>query len=531
MPTAAMTFLSRLRSGRGLRIALVVAVLGVGVGVGLWGAQQGGSPPVKTATAKPGTVKEEVAEPATVDEVDQADVNSDISGDVESLDVADGDYVYADETLATTDPYSDNAALYEESVALNQDETQLASDESDQSLQSAEAEVASDEMGVSADQAAVTEAQATLATLEAQDQATLQQDEPAVSQAEQTLAADTVQLSTTEATAGGDQTALATSQEQFADAGCPKPPSGSSADCTTLAGAVTKAQSAVTSDEGSLSSDQSAVEDDQQSVQDDQNSLLIAGLNDQSSESQATAKYTTAEQSLFAADASLATAQAAVSQSQGDADVVTQVDAQKVAQLEAKIQSQKDSLKDDRLTAPIAGKVKSVQITPGMDVSSTPTELTSATKPPSAAIVIDSGGSLVAETKVDGASAAGLRVGDPVQLAVPRHPAFDGKVSSIGIISTDQSGAESAPVTVVINGKPPGIYPGLSAEATVVLAQKAHVLSVPSDAVHTSGTHTYVEELVNGRSVDRSVRVGAVGTEFTQIMSGLSDGTEVVIPG
>ena len=106
-----MTFLSRLRSGRGLRVALAVAVVALGVGVGLWGAQQGGSPPPSTATAKPGTVKEEVTEPATVDDVDQADVNSDVSGDVESLDVQDGDYVYADETLATTDPYSDNAAL------------------------------------------------------------------------------------------------------------------------------------------------------------------------------------------------------------------------------------------------------------------------------------------------------------------------------------------------------------------------------------------------------------------------------------
>ena len=49
--------------------------------------------------------------------------------------------------------------------------------------------------------------------------------------------------------------------------------------------------------------------------------------------------------------------------------------------------------------------------------------------------------------------------------------------------------------------------------------------------MHTSGTRTFVEELVNGRTVDHTVRVGAVGTEDTQIMSGLSDGTEVVVPG
>lgn len=526
-----MTLPSRLRGGRGVRVALAVAVLGVGAAVGLWAGQQSGAPPLTVATAKPGTVKEEVAEPATVDDVDQADVNSDISGDVESLDVEDGDYVYADETLATTDPYSDDSTLFEESLALNEDETQLASDESDQSVQSAEAEVATDELGVSTDQAAASQAQAGLATLQAQDQATLQQHESAVSEAEQTLAGDTVQLTANQATGGQDQIALETAEEQFADAGCPKPPSGSTADCTTLAGAVTDAQSAVTSDEGTLGSDQSAVDNDQQSVQDDQSTLLFAGLNDQSSLTQATTKYTSAEQALSAADASLGNAQAVASQSRGDVDEVTEVDAQRVTAVETQIQSQKDSLKDDRLTAPISGKVKSVQIKPGMEVNSAPSQLTPATKPPSAAIVIDSHGSLVAETNVDGVSAASIRIGDSVQLAVPQHPVVNGKVSSIGIISTDASGTESAPVTVVISGEPPGLYPGLSAEAAITLVQKTHVLSVPSDAVHTSGTRTFVDELVNGRSVDRTVRVGAVGTEVTQIVSGLSDGSKVVVPG
>ena len=145
--------------------------------------------------------------------------------------------------------------------------------------------------------------------------------------------------------------------------------------------------------------------------------------------------------------------------------------------------------------------------------------------------MIDSGGSLVAETNVDGSSAASIHVGDPVQLSLPQHPLVDGKVSSIGIISTDPSGAESAPVTVMINGKPSGIYPGITAQASITLVQKTHVLSVPSDAVHTSGTRTFVDEMVNGRSVSHDVRVGVVGTNVTQIVSGLSDGTKVLVPG
>ena len=142
-----------------------------------------------------------------------------------------------------------------------------------------------------------------------------------------------------------------------------------------------------------MSSDQSAVENDQKTVQDDQTNLLIAGLNDQSSLNQATAKYTTAEQALSFADASLANAQAAVSQSRSEVAVVTQVDAQRVTQVEAQIQSQKDSLRDNRLTAPISGTVKSVQIKPGTPVTAAPSALTPMSKAPAAAIVIDSHGS------------------------------------------------------------------------------------------------------------------------------------------
>jgi multidrug efflux pump subunit AcrA (membrane-fusion protein) len=210
--------------------------------------------------------------------------------------------------------------------------------------------------------------------------------------------------------------------------------------------------------------------------------------------------------------------------------VVTQVDAQRVTQVEAQIQSQKDSLRDNRLTAPISGTVKSVQIKPGTPVTAAPSALTPMSKAPAAAIVIDSHGSLVAETNVDGSSAASIHVGDTVQLAVPQHPAVDGTVSSVGIISTNQSGAESAPVTVMITGEPAGIYPGLTAEANITLMQKTHVLTVPSAAVHMSLTRTFVDELVNGRSVSHDVRVGTVGTNVTQIVSGLSDGTKVVVP-
>jgi multidrug efflux pump subunit AcrA (membrane-fusion protein) len=512
-------------------VALAIVVICLGVAVGIWGARQGGSPASTTAAAKSGTVREMVATQATVDDVSEADVNSDLSGDIGSLDVGIGDEVFADETLAETDFSSDDATLYEESLALGDDESQLSSDESNQSLQSANAEVATVQEEVTTDQANAAQAQTGVATVQMQNEATLAQDEPAVSQAETTWSTDNESLTTDQSTLSKDQDALESAQEQFSEAGCPTPPSGSTADCTSLAGAVTHAQAAVASDQATESKDQSAVETDQQSVQDDQTTLLIDGLNDQTSLTQAASKLTTAQLALSIAEAALASAQAAVSQSQREVDIVTEVDAQKVTQLEAQVQSQKDDLRNNRLTAPITGTVKSVQIKPGMAVNSAPSELTVGSKPSTAAIVIDSHGSLVAETKVDGSAAADIRVGDPVELTTARdHAAVRGTVSSVGIASTDQSGKETVPVTVMIPKDPAGLSPGLTAEAHITLLKKDHAVTVPSAAIHTSGGRTFVDELVNGRSVSHDVRVGIVGNGVTQIVSGISDGTKVVVP-
>ena len=307
--TAAMVLTPNPPRGLDPRVArvLAVAVLCLGVAIGIWGALQSGPPTHRTATAKQGNVEKKVTEPATVDDVSQADENFDVSGDVSSVDVSEGDYVYADETVARMDTYSADTYMYEDSLYLADERARarlgrvLPTDLSSpprQELATVEQEVATDP------QTAAVQAQASLAALQAQDQATLQEAEPAVSQAEQTLATDTGTLTTAKASMGQDQVALETAQEQFADSGCPKPPPGSTADCTSLESAVTKAQSAVTSDEGTVNTDQSNVESDQQSVQDVQTNLLVTGLNDQSLLTQATAKSTTAALALTVADAS-----------------------------------------------------------------------------------------------------------------------------------------------------------------------------------------------------------------------------------
>jgi len=69
----------------------------------------------------------------------------------------------------------------------------------------------------------------------------------------------------------------------------------------------------------------------------------------------------------------------------------------------------------------------------------------------------------------------------------------------------------------------------MSADASIIVLERAGVLTVPSSAVHPLGTESFVYVLKGGQEVEQTVGVGAVGTTLTQITSGLKSGQQVVL--
>jgi multidrug efflux pump subunit AcrA (membrane-fusion protein) len=123
-----------------------------------------------------------------------------------------------------------------------------------------------------------------------------------------------------------------------------------------------------------------------------------------------------------------------------------------------------------------------------------------------------------------------VKVGNQVDLTLTGSatPIY-GTVSSIGIVASVSSGVASFPVVIGVTGTPSGLYSGMSADASIIVLQHSDVLTVPSSAVHTLGTESFVYELKGGKEVEHTVGIGAVGTTLTQITSGLKSGTEVVL--
>jgi hypothetical protein len=52
---------------------------------------------------------------------------------------------------------------------------------------------------------------------------------------------------------------------------------------------------------------------------------------------------------------------------------------------------------------------------------------------------------------------------------------------------------------------------------------------VPTSAVETAGTRSYVLELDNGTLTRKIIKIGMVGDTYTQVLSGLSAGQSVVL--
>jgi multidrug efflux pump subunit AcrA (membrane-fusion protein) len=124
----------------------------------------------------------------------------------------------------------------------------------------------------------------------------------------------------------------------------------------------------------------------------------------------------------------------------------------------------------------------------------------------------------------------GVEVGQAARITVDgMSGSFDALVTRVGPVDESDS-SYVYPLVMTITSPTGGIPDGSAAQGIVQLAEAQDVLVVPTSAVHTSGTddsYVYLEE--NGEEVRRSVKVGLVGSTYTQIESGLTRGEVVVL--
>lgn len=107
-----------------------------------------------------------------------------------------------------------------------------------------------------------------------------------------------------------------------------------------------------------------------------------------------------------------------------------------------------------------------------------------------------------------------------------------GTVVSVAPTGTDISDVINYYVTIVLNELDPRLRDGQTAEANVVVGERDNVLTLPNAAVQRGGSTGVVGVLQPDGTVRQvQVQLGLVGSDRTQVLSGLREGQQVVIPG
>ena len=257
---------------------------------------------------------------------------------------------------------------------------------------------------------------------------------------------------------------------------------------------------------------------------------------------------------VASARATVAADRAKVQDDVDNAASATQTSADRAALKAARNQlhSARQALSAATLTAPITGAVAQLNLTVGQSVSGSSSNTTgggggnasssgstagagstatsSSTADPQ--ILLISTKSWIANATVDATSVGLLKAGEQAQLGVTgASGTVYGTIGSIGLLSSSTSGTASYPVVIDVTGSPSGMHDGADVTAELIYKQLVDVVRVSVTALHrnTSGGQ-YVEQDVNGTTVQTTVGVGAISGGQAQITSGLRAGDKIVVP-
>ena len=306
---------------------------------------------------------------------------------------------------------------------------------------------------------------------------------------------------------------------------------------------VSSAQAAVTAAEAKLSADQAKQSADQAKLDSDQ-AKRAAGRVKTSAQSTADAALITADQSALTADQSALTADQ---------------DAQNAA--EQQLTTAAANLAAATLHAPAPATVAQVDIAAGENIgssggsgggtqagssgasgsnqSSSSGSTASGTSVGSSAAITLANGSLQALGQVSDSQIAQVHVGQyALVTAAGQTRAIHGRVEAITPTAASTGGVTTYPVEIDWSGRRKGVLDGMSAQISIVVT-KTSGLTVPSSAVHTSGTHSWVlviqgARIRNGRghggqATRQTINVGPAGGGLTIVRSGLHAGEQVVL--
>ncbi|NTU73676.1 HlyD family efflux transporter periplasmic adaptor subunit [Candidatus Roizmanbacteria bacterium] len=223
-----------------------------------------------------------------------------------------------------------------------------------------------------------------------------------------------------------------------------------------------------------------------------------------STETEARSSFAIAEKEFYNADGTIQAAQAALNLSLW------------------KYQLTKDAV----VTAPVNGLLVNLNFTKGEVVNPKSDFL----------FRIISSNDLIITLKASEAEAVQFEVGQETEFKTAIYPdlKFKGRITAVDTIGTEVKSDTGTVTEYVIKIKPEEtdkrFLSPMTVDTDTIVQRKSSVLVVPNSAVSYSGGKRTVTLVVNGRTQKKEVSLGIISDNGTEIVSGLSEGDNVLTP-
>jgi HlyD family secretion protein len=198
------------------------------------------------------------------------------------------------------------------------------------------------------------------------------------------------------------------------------------------------------------------------------------------------------------------------------------------------LQNAKEKLADYIVIAPISGTIAQMDVKKNDSVSA------------GAVIAVIIGKEQMAEITLNEVDVAKVKVGQKATLTFDALPdlTITGKVAEVDSLGTVSQGVVSYAAKIVFDFNDDRIKPSMSVSADIIVDSKTNVLLVPNSAVKSQNSGSYVE-VPNGENSQQLssltaavalfelpktilIEIGLSNDEFTEIVSGISEGQLVV---
>jgi HlyD family secretion protein len=249
--------------------------------------------------------------------------------------------------------------------------------------------------------------------------------------------------------------------------------------------------------------------------------MLADGLIAQNARDDAEKNYRLAVQKQESARANLTTAAATIAKAQAGLE-----------QQHAAVTQAEENIRNATIRSPIDGVVLSRDSEIGTAVSSILTMGSGA----SLIMTIGDLNEVYVKGKVDESDVGKVYVGQPARIKVEsfKDQTFDGRVTKISPMGTEKDNVTTFEVRVSISNEKRLLKAQMSANAEIVLEEKKGVLAIPEGAIVYNKDKTTAVNVPDA-TAEKGVKKTAITTGIsngtkTEILSGLTDGQQVVLP-